>query len=258
VFTINENGSVSTAWQTNNSAWSSWQSLYGGAVRQLAITNNQDGRLEVFALDGHNSVQHKWETNVNIPTGWSNWSMLGGFDIQQVTAGLRSDGKIQLEVLGGDSAVYQMTQSTQNGSWPGSWRYLGGSMQQLVQANSIDNSLHLYGLSRDDVAYAYAGTLTSAAARLGSLPGVVNSSLSLARNRIKNLTVPLRLTAAPTSTAATAAATTTTVPPTLIDLTLADSESMVRDLVRHTRRRHGVGLEAFAGLDSMTLPNEGS
>jgi hypothetical protein len=244
VFTINEDGSVSTAWQTNNSDWSSWRSLYGTAIRQLAITNNQDGRLEVFALDGNNSVQHEWETSVNVPNGWSNWSLLGGFDLQQVTAGLRPDGRIQVEVLGGNSVVYQMTQNYQNGGWSGNWTPLGGSMQQLVQANSIDNALHLYGLSRDDIAYAYTGALTSAAAGFRPMPAAV----------ITTSPPPPRAMAAPCvggERASTARATAT--PPTPTDLALAVSESLIGDLVHHIRRPRSIHPDAFAELGWMMM-----
>jgi hypothetical protein len=159
LFTINQDGSVSTAWQTNNGPWSSWQPLYGALITQLAIGNDNDGRLEVFALGGDKSVYHDWETAPNAPNRWSGWYKLGGFDIQQVTVGRRADGRLEVVVLGGDNIVYEMTQAVPNGGWPGSWTSLGGNMQQLVLATAADNSLSLFALSHDDHAYDWIGAV---------------------------------------------------------------------------------------------------
>jgi hypothetical protein len=237
LFTINQDGSVSTAWQTNNGPWSSWQSLYGAAIHQLAITNNNDGRLEVFAVGGDNAVYHQWELAANNPSSWSGWYSLGGFDIQQVTAGCRSDGRIQLEVLGGDSAVYQTTQSTPNGGWPGSWTYLGGRMQQLVQATYVNNSLHLYGLSQDDVAYAYAGTLTNSPTR--SSPALFTTKCSPVVDTSSPAPAPRPKILAPT--------TGPTAPAPLVP------EAVVTDLVRLARSASAVSMDLFADLEPMPL-----
>jgi hypothetical protein len=71
--------------------------------------------------------------------------------------GRRADGRLQVDVVGGDGRAYQEVQNVANGGWPGTWTDLGGSMQQLVLGNYIDNSLHLFGLGRDDIAYVYNG-----------------------------------------------------------------------------------------------------
>jgi hypothetical protein len=238
LFTINQDGSVSTAWQTNNGPWSSWQSLYGAAIHQLAITNNNDGRLEIFAIGGDNAVYYQWETTPNLPSSWSGWYLLGGFNIQQVTAGRRSDGRIQLEVLGGDSAVYQTTQSVPNGGWPGSWSYLGGSMQQLVQATYADNTLHLFGLSRDDVAFAYTGTLTNS-------PTPSSPTLLTSRSSVDVTS------GSPASAPHTRTATSTTAPTAPADLVPLGSDALFTELVRQALRTFAVRPELFADLDPM-------
>ena len=68
-------------WQTApNNGWSGRDSR-GGNVSGAVVTQNQDGRLEVFAIglptfNADGSLLHIWQTAAN--NGWSEWDSLGG------------------------------------------------------------------------------------------------------------------------------------------------------------------------------------
>jgi hypothetical protein len=43
-------------------AWSGWKSEGGGLTSDIAVGQNADGRLEVFARGGDNALHHNWQT----------------------------------------------------------------------------------------------------------------------------------------------------------------------------------------------------
>jgi hypothetical protein len=134
--------------------WSGdWRQLGANLqVKGLTVGNNEDGRLELFALDGNGVAYHKWEA----PGGWSDWTSLGGAAISQLAVGRNQDKRIELFAIGGDHAVYHQWQETINGNWSG-WD--GGlrhpfqhSVTQLAAANSRFPQLGLLQLfAIDDV-----------------------------------------------------------------------------------------------------------
>jgi hypothetical protein len=84
-------------------------------VKGLTVGNNEDGRLELFALDGNGVAYHKWETG----GGWSDWTSLGGANISQLAVCQNQDKRLELFAIGGDRAAYHLWQTTINGNWTG-------------------------------------------------------------------------------------------------------------------------------------------
>ena len=83
-FTIDTSNIVWRSHQIDPSRddWSDWEILGGGLARQkainLAVATNNDGRLEVFAIDNDNNFWHIPQADLN-PDHWTNdWVRLGG------------------------------------------------------------------------------------------------------------------------------------------------------------------------------------
>ena len=74
-------------------------------MKQLAVGRSADGRLEVFALGGRNSVYHVWQLAPN--GAWGAWSSPAGHYLRQIALGTGADGRLVVFGLGGDGAVYQ-------------------------------------------------------------------------------------------------------------------------------------------------------
>jgi hypothetical protein len=80
VFTISRAAAGSELWHTWQTApgggWSAWESL-GGNPGGIAVAQNDDGRLELFATlgdgtpGGQTGLLHRWQTIPNGPAGWS-------------------------------------------------------------------------------------------------------------------------------------------------------------------------------------------
>src|SRR4051812_39054140 len=64
IIRLNDNALVHS-WQDDSYAsWSSWESL-GGVNKQIAVANNKDGRLEVFAIGSDNALYNIWQVAPN-------------------------------------------------------------------------------------------------------------------------------------------------------------------------------------------------
>jgi len=91
-------------------------------VQEIAVGQNGDGRLEVFATDALGALSHIWQTAPN--NGWSSWFSLGGASVN-IVVGRNGDGR--LEVFGaapaGDLKHIWQDWSTATG-WS-SWFSLG-------------------------------------------------------------------------------------------------------------------------------------
>ena len=136
--------------QNNNvvDPWSGWYSL-GGWIDRLAIDQNQDGRLEIFARGGDGAVYHNWQTTPN--GNWSGWASLGGW-IDMLTVGNNQDGRLEIFARGGDGAVYHNWQTIPNGNWSG-WASLGGWIDMLTVGRNQDGRLEIFARGGDGAVY---------------------------------------------------------------------------------------------------------
>ncbi|MEA2639165.1 MAG: hypothetical protein QOF51_559 [Chloroflexota bacterium] len=109
-------------------AWSAWADLGGGVgAHVLAVGQNADGRLEVFAVGSLGGLWHLWQ-DAATATGWSAWDDLGsppGASLTQgIAVGQNADGRLAAFAAATDGAVWQIMQQTPNGGW-GAWASLG-------------------------------------------------------------------------------------------------------------------------------------
>lgn len=106
--------------------WSNHTSLGSSLTTPPTVGINGDGRLEVFARAGDNTLQHIWQT---APSGstWSMWISLGGGLTSGAAPAQNGNGKLSVVVRGLDNALYYNVQSTAGSStWAGFIR-LGGN-----------------------------------------------------------------------------------------------------------------------------------
>jgi hypothetical protein len=102
-------------WQTApNNGWSQWNTIVDRPSRDvflgenLAVVQNIDGRLEIFAVETLSTMWHVWQTTPN--GGWSAWHNLGKpagvdwfgsphfFDVDR-----HQDGKLEVFAKAGDN-----------------------------------------------------------------------------------------------------------------------------------------------------------
>jgi len=89
------------------------------------VSNNADGRLEVFAR-GRDSAM--WHAAIKADgTGWSNWMSFGGSFKGDPTVIRNADGRMEAFCVGTDGHLYHIWQATPNSSWVSSWSDMGGS-----------------------------------------------------------------------------------------------------------------------------------
>jgi len=110
--------------------WSAWSSL-GGPGGFAAVTQNSDGRLEVFKTalqtpQGPGNVWHAWQCGATC--GWSGWNNIGGQTdpFGGIDVGRNSDGRLEAFTLGqaGSAVVHAWQCGTCVGGWS-AWSSLG-------------------------------------------------------------------------------------------------------------------------------------
>jgi hypothetical protein len=81
VFVIGSDDNAWQIWQTApNGGWSDWAKLGQPAAGirpsdRITVTNNADGRQELFVMGGDNALWHIWQVAPNV--GWTDWASLG-------------------------------------------------------------------------------------------------------------------------------------------------------------------------------------
>jgi hypothetical protein len=118
-----------TVAQQSTGGWGSWEALgsfVGAPGSTLVAGQNQDGRLEVFALS-ENAVLHTWQTAPG-SSAWSQWASLGapgGASVQTLAAIQDRDGRLNLfagGISGQTPSVWQIHQADSNTGWA-AWGY---------------------------------------------------------------------------------------------------------------------------------------
>jgi hypothetical protein len=166
-------------------AWTGWESLgapggglYGGPG-ELAVGQNADGRLEVFAFGvSQVGVWHIWQTAPSGP--WGGWAKLGGGSGCCLAVTRNADGRLEAFDSTQPSLVVQhVYQEGPGGSWSG-WSSLGLSNAQVgAAAENPNGTLEVVATQSPS---AYASLFASQAAPGGSWTGwtgMTGPSLSL-------------------------------------------------------------------------------
>jgi ligand-binding sensor domain-containing protein/signal transduction histidine kinase len=137
--------------------WSSWATLGASiAFRPSPVAaQNQDGHLEVFAVDTEGVLRHIWQTNSASSTnwqGWCGWEAIGNAKINPgFVVEANADGR--LEIFGVDSSTHEVVHSFQisaNGRHGWSpWDSLKGNVfSRLAAARNLKGQLEVFGVSR--------------------------------------------------------------------------------------------------------------
>lgn len=116
----------------NGTNLAGWQWGYLGspnaklANQVCSLANNQDGRLEVFAIGQDNALYHKWQMGPlqnGAYTAWSDWEQLATLPnargINYVQAMLNQQGCIEVIARGGDGYLRFIRQTAPNNGWSG-------------------------------------------------------------------------------------------------------------------------------------------
>jgi hypothetical protein len=117
-FTI-KGGELWHNWQQLNGAWWGWANQ-GGSMTRLAVTNEADGRLRVFAIFTDLTVRTIAQNCPNC--AWGSWSgsLASGVSVgsSPLLAGSDAGGRLQVFWVGQDRrSVYQLSQTAPNGDF---------------------------------------------------------------------------------------------------------------------------------------------
>jgi hypothetical protein len=129
-------------------SWSGEATL-GGLGQQIAVSKNQDGRLEVFYVGTDNRIYHNYQLIPN--GGWRGESALGGF-AKQIAVGQDQDGRLEVFYVGTDGKIYHNYQLKPNTGWNGE-EPLGGSARQIVVGQDQDGRLEVFYVGTDNKVY---------------------------------------------------------------------------------------------------------
>jgi hypothetical protein len=108
-------------WQLTGGGWSGWSDLGtagGNAARRIAVTNEADGRLRVYATFTDWTLHTIAQNCANC--GWGSWSGALNRSVSTpggpLLAGRDADGRVLVFALGSDwHSVYQLTEGWPNG-----------------------------------------------------------------------------------------------------------------------------------------------
>jgi hypothetical protein len=149
-------GALWHTWQTApGGSWSAWDNLGGGiGPHNVAVGQNQDGRLEVFAVNTVGALEHIWQTNPG--GGWSAWSDLGapaGPSLTQALAvGQNQDGRLEVFVVATDGALWHIWQTGPNDGWS-AWGRLGapsgGALGELAVGTNQDGRQEVFAIAQN-------------------------------------------------------------------------------------------------------------
>lgn len=133
---------------TNSIDWSDWMNLGGAVQPQVAVGQDLDGRLEVFAVNAAgDSVKHIWQTGTN--GAWSSWSDLGGAVYPWLAVCRNKDGRLELFGTQSNHTLVHCYEETPNASdnWS-QWESLGGSIQPgFVAAKNTVGILEVFAVN---------------------------------------------------------------------------------------------------------------
>jgi hypothetical protein len=122
---LRADGMIAHAWwprEAGDRAWSEQEDFTapGGTV-DIAAASRGPGHAEVFAIDQHGNMWHRWWL---LAEGWAPWQKFTDNVAGPVAACSHADGHIQVFVTDPDSNVIKYSSSSVPGNWD-PWRILG-------------------------------------------------------------------------------------------------------------------------------------
>jgi hypothetical protein len=157
VYALEKDGRVHRFAQDSTGAWTDFAALPGASgLIALAVAANEDGRLEVFGVDGASGVWHLWQNGA--PGGdWIGASRLATPEnVRQFAAGTNRDGRLEVFALGASGRVFHAAQATPNGGW-NSFSVLGtaSALTDVAVAANQDGRLEVFACSGSNLVHAW-------------------------------------------------------------------------------------------------------
>ncbi|QNI30996.1 hypothetical protein H7849_18030 [Alloacidobacterium dinghuense] len=122
-------------------------------ANQIAVQQNQDGRVEVFYLGYDATIYHDWQTAPN--SGWTaltpDLAALGG-RAKQITAAQNLGRRLEVFYVGTNNDIYHNWQTAPNSLWAGE-AALGGAALQITVGQNQDGRLEVFYVGTDNNIY---------------------------------------------------------------------------------------------------------
>jgi hypothetical protein len=107
---------VSHLYQTApNGGWSESYGL-GGEAKEIAVSNNADGRIEIFYVGTNDRLYHR----AQVSGGWSG-EMAYGVEAHEVAVARNADGRMEVFFAGAGGRLHHVWQNAPNGGWSGAF-----------------------------------------------------------------------------------------------------------------------------------------
>ena len=152
LFEVDGSGQLRQRYQKkSNGDWSAWATLGGSFLPGIAVGNDADGRLKVFAVDQTNHALKCICQCATNDSEWSEWLDLGGQIQPPLAVAPNADGRLEVFAAALNSgAAGHLWQTGSNGIWS-SWSDLGGAVQPgMVAARNADGRIELFALAASD------------------------------------------------------------------------------------------------------------
>ncbi|HTJ41596.1 MAG TPA: GH25 family lysozyme [Kofleriaceae bacterium] len=164
-------------------AWAGGGGSPSGSTFQMSrrVTQNKDGRLELFARAPDQAVWHDWQTSAN--GNWNGWAKLGGATAVNPVVGADADGRLEVFVISGGHLYH--TFQLVGGGWYNGWLDEGdGSLvgEPAALANA-DGRLEVFARSNSGALYHKWQTSANGSwSAWASMGGVLHSDPGVGRN----------------------------------------------------------------------------
>ncbi len=194
-FVVDNSGAVWHAWMyVPGGGWTPFYSVGPpvagtvGAVGNVAMATNNDGRLEIFARGTDGAIWHTWQGTPS--GGWGQWYSLGkpggGGFVSDVTAGRNGDGRLEIAAVDGSGGVWHAWQTSPSGGWTSAFYPL--SSRPVTGTPGIntnqDGRLEIFATAADDrsIIHIWQGVPSGGWGNWYSVGGAAGSDPSVSRN----------------------------------------------------------------------------
>ena len=193
VFRVDASGELRHRRRRQSSGdWSSWLSLAGSFLQDIAVTSDAAGRLEVFVVDRTSKEIKCIQQQQTNSLEWSAWATLGGAVQAPVTVGQNLDGRLEVfAVDAGGNRVKHIWQTNAHGGWS-AWKEMPGSVKPgMVAARNTDGRLELFGIAAGGNTLVHCWQSSANASDSwsdwASLDGAIQPGFGAGRNSIGRL-----------------------------------------------------------------------
>jgi murein DD-endopeptidase MepM/ murein hydrolase activator NlpD len=127
-------------------SWANW-AVFGGKASKLEVARNQDGRLELFAVNENNQLVHRFQTGPNQAFS-TTWNFLG-LEASDVEIGTNKDGRFEvLATRKSDGRLLNRWQTGANAPLSANWNDLGMSVTAVETAVNADGRQEFFVIEK--------------------------------------------------------------------------------------------------------------